>query len=519
MSFRVTSSRLIYGLAALRFLLPFFLQNGMYQPHRDEFLYLAEGQHPAFGYMEVPPLLSLFARVTLAMGGSMFWIKCWPALFGAFCFILVARIITSLGGRSFSIFLLFLGFCFSSFLRVFYLFQPNFLEIFFYTAIGYGLFRYVQTNRNGWLYYTGVAAGLGMLSKYSIAMYIVSVAAGLLFTPQRKIFANRHLWFAATLGFLLFLPNLIWQYVHHFPVNHHMHELAATQLQYVSPGDFLKNQVLMFFPCFFLWIIGLLCLLFQPALRAFRFLGMAWFGVIGILLYFHGKDYYALGLYPVLMGMGCYAFEKWTREKSGFIFYLRHVVVLVILVVGTWFTFLGVPLLPPAQLEQTYQKLRIDKTGANKWEDLKIHPLPQDFSDMLGWEELAQKTAAVCDRLDSAERSQTIVFANNYGVGGALNYYGKKYHLPPVYSDNASFLYWIPNDLSFRNFILITDDTADIHRDFARSFVRARLMDSLSNPYARENGDLILLLEGANDNFRKFLRNKIAADKRELGDQ
>jgi len=251
MSPRLNLTRFIYGLAALRFLLPFVLQNSIYQPHRDEFLYLAEGQHPAFGFMEVPPLLSVFARVTLYFGGNLFWIKCWPALFGAFTFILVSRIITALGARHFAVALLFLAFCFSSFLRVFYLFQPNFLEIFFYTAIGYGLFRYVQTNRNGWLYYAAVAAGLGLLSKYSIAMYIVSVGIGLLLTPQRKIFANKHAWIAGFIGLLIFLPNVLWQYAHHFPVNHHMHELAATQLQYISPGDFLKSQLLMFFPCFF----------------------------------------------------------------------------------------------------------------------------------------------------------------------------------------------------------------------------------------------------------------------------
>ena len=31
------------------------------------------------------------------------------------------------------------------------------------------------------------------------------------------------------------------------------------------------------------------------------------------------------------------------------------------------------------------------KTDLLKWEDLQHHPLPQDFSDMLGWEEMAAK--------------------------------------------------------------------------------------------------------------------------------
>ena len=35
---------LIYLLALLKFILPFLLQNRIYEPHRDEFLYLAEAR-------------------------------------------------------------------------------------------------------------------------------------------------------------------------------------------------------------------------------------------------------------------------------------------------------------------------------------------------------------------------------------------------------------------------------------------------------------------------------------------
>jgi hypothetical protein len=55
------NNRLLYFLAFVKFILPFFLQNSIYEPHRDEFLYLAEGRHMAWGFMEVPPLLSVFA--------------------------------------------------------------------------------------------------------------------------------------------------------------------------------------------------------------------------------------------------------------------------------------------------------------------------------------------------------------------------------------------------------------------------------------------------------------------------
>src|SRR5205085_1785309 len=83
-------------------------QSPVYEPHRDEFLYLAEGRHMAWGFMEVPPLLSVFAWLTNMFGGEMFLMKLWSSLFGSLTYIIVGKIILSLGGRSFALFLAFL---------------------------------------------------------------------------------------------------------------------------------------------------------------------------------------------------------------------------------------------------------------------------------------------------------------------------------------------------------------------------------------------------------------------------
>src|SRR5256885_1141745 len=128
-------NRFLYILAFIKLILPFLLQSSLYEPHRDEFLYLAEGNHMAWGFMEVPPLLSVFAWFTNVFSHEMFWMKFWPSLFGSLTYIIVGKIILSLGGRSFAIFLAFLPFVFSVYLRLFYLFQPNFLEVFFWTML------------------------------------------------------------------------------------------------------------------------------------------------------------------------------------------------------------------------------------------------------------------------------------------------------------------------------------------------------------------------------------------------
>ena len=130
---------LLYLLAFIKLIVPFFLQNSFYQLHRDEYLYLAEGHHLAWGYMEVPPLMGVLAWISNLFGASAFWVKIWPALFGVFTFLLVGKIILSLGGKKFALFLGWLPFVLDGYMRLFFLFHPNFLDVFFWTLIAFSI--------------------------------------------------------------------------------------------------------------------------------------------------------------------------------------------------------------------------------------------------------------------------------------------------------------------------------------------------------------------------------------------
>ena len=186
-----------------------------------------------------------------------------------------------------------------------------------------------------------------------------------------------------------------------------MHELSSTQLQYVQHSSFLIDQLVMFLPCCFIWVTGFLYLFFNKEGRTFVFLGLAYIGVVAILLWFHGKSYYTLGLYPILFGFVSFVIEKWTIQSR---FFLRFVFSAVIIYFGIRFTFICLPLMSPANLAAHYEKTHAANLGVLRWEDQQNHPLPQDFADMLGWEEMAEKTSAAFHSLDSSQQAKTIIF-------------------------------------------------------------------------------------------------------------
>ena len=498
---------LLFLLAFLKFILPFILQNGYYQLHRDEYLYLAEGKHLSWGFMEVPPMMSVLAWITNHLGAGTFWVKLWPSLFGAFTFILVGKTVFSLGGKVFALLLAWLPFVLDGYMRLFFLFHPNFLDVFFWTAMAYSIFRYIQTTRTSWIYIFGICLGLGVMSKYSVAFFGLSLLAGLLLTRHRSVFLNKHLYFSLLLALLIFLPNLVWQYNHRFPVITHMKTLQEQQLQYVDTTGFIISQFLMNFPCVYVWIAGLFFVLFSKKGSSFRVFGWAYLFVIILLIVLRGKDYYALGAYPILFSFGAYHLEQLTMPKFR---WTRAVMIAFTLAFGLFVFPLVLPIAKPGELAKYYQTTGLNKTGAFKWEDQQFHPLPQDFGDMMGWKELAEKTGRVYNAIPVDARNKTVIYCRGYYTAGALNYYRKEAGLPEVYSDNASFLFWMPEKYNIQNLMLVAHNMPDKDDTVFQQFEQVSIKDSMNMPFFREDGMKIILFQNGNDSLNSLIEKTVA---------
>lgn len=480
---------------------------------RDEFLHLALGDHLAWGYKEVPPFIALLAKITTTLfGSSLFATRIFCTIFAALIVWLTGLITVELGGRKFAIAFACLAMIFApAFVASEYLFQPVVFDQFWWVLTVFLIIKYINTSAVKYLYFIGIAVGVGLLTKYTMGFFAFALIIGLLLTKQRRLLFNRHLLGAVLVAFIIFLPNMIWQFQHHLPVVTHMKTLRSSQLDYIKPSDFISQQLMVNGIFLVLWLVGFFFLIFSFKLRKFQFLAFAYLAIFIFLLEMSGKSYYLFGAYPMLFAAGAYGFERWIKNTA-----LRTVV----LVVFTLPNLLLLPmLLPILPLDQTLAFFRFtDKNVpifqfAVIWEDHKKHPTTQDYGDMLGWDELAKKVADTYHNLTPDQQKQTIIIADNYGEAGAIHHYGKQYGLPDPISLDSSFSLWAPPGIGNAQYIIYIDDSDgyDI-KTYSLMQESTTKTGSITNPLAREAGTSVYLFSHPKPAFN-ILYQKILAQK------
>ena len=297
-----------------------------------------------------------------------------------------------------------------------------------------------------------------------------------------------------------------------------MKELRETQLQFINPLDFLKNQVLMHIACFFVWIGGLLWLFFSKVGRPYRIIGIMYIVVVALLTIMNGEDYYTLGAYPMLFAAGGVWLEQVTRTSgsatSKKLYWLRYASVAVMLLLFVPIIPLALPVWKPAELAAYYKKTGFYKAGILKWEDLKEHELPQDFADMISWKEAGDKVSAIYASLTEEQKKSTLIFCRNYALAGAVTYHGK--NLPQVTTDNASFLFWMPEKYNVNHLLLVGRHFPESDDMVFQQFEKFTILDSITTPMARERGVKIILFKNGNEQLNPMIEAGIKKMKDEF---
>lgn len=119
---------------------------------------------------------------------------------------------------------------------------------------------YLALNKNTWTTWLlfGVVTGVGMLTKYSVAILVFSIVLFSLLTPYRRLWLTAKPWISVALALIIFSPHVWWLYQHDWLpftyIQSRSHE-EGESANHLAAFKYLASQIVNFLPL----LIILLC--------------------------------------------------------------------------------------------------------------------------------------------------------------------------------------------------------------------------------------------------------------------
>lgn len=459
-----------------------------YPLFRDELYYIDCANHPAFGYVDHPPL-SIFILIVWKtfFSDSQLSTRMIPAAAGALLIIITSLITKEFGGsRKAQIFSSLSVSSSLYFLATGGFYSMNVFDSVFWALLFLILIKIINrdnnseianpepemnkssvlrakyTSHSGWLLF-GIIAGLGLMNKISVGYLGLAILAAIILTKNRVWLKSKNIWLGGLIAGVIFSPYIIWNMFNDYATIEFIQNAAHYKIAALPPFDFMKEQVLLTNPLNFpVWLVGLAALLFG-SLKKYRVIGLTYIIILVILIAMGAKPYYPAAFYTVLLSAGAiYITNLVFKSRFG-----KSVIIIcsIMLVISTaMLSPFVIPVLPPGDAANYIKKLGIMPSSGER----SAQPdLPQILADRFGWEELAQKTAKIYNSLPEDEKKYTAVFCENYGEAGAINYYGEKYGwLPRAISGHNSNWLWGYGTDSINTLIIINSDIGDLKELF-----------------------------------------------------
>jgi 4-amino-4-deoxy-L-arabinose transferase-like glycosyltransferase len=385
----------------------------------DEFYYVVCGRHPAWGYVDQPPLTPLLARLAAAipLDGGLLPLRALAIAAQAGCVLLAALLAAEFGGRRRAQ-LIAAGAVAACpvFIGGSLLFGTTVVDQLIWAAIFVLVARALRlgTTRS-WLY-VGLVAGIGLENKDTVAVLLVGIAVGLALY-RREVLRTRGPWLAGVVAVLLALSNLIWDASHGWPNLSMDASLSREQggplgaLVHLPELPLLLGGLLLIG----LWWNGVRHL-GSAGQRGNRWVLIVAIVAVALFTLGGGKPYYAAPALPGLFAAGAIRVEQRDTRRG------RRAWPALIGVSAVTSTLLFLPILPLGFAEA-------------------VRPVDGDLMETYGWPQFVTQTASAAATLPA----DAPIFTSDYEEAGALTILGPAAGIDrPIYSGHNNYTLWGP---------------------------------------------------------------------------
>ncbi|MCK2219254.1 glycosyltransferase family 39 protein [Actinomadura sp. ATCC 31491] len=390
-----------------------------YGYHRDELYFRVLSEHPAWGYVDQPPLTPLLAGAGVGLfGDTVTGIRVFPALAVAVLVWLVALITRELDGGRLAQAVAAAGTATGAYTLIagHTLLTLSFDLPLWAAAILFLLKALLREQEPRWWLAAGAVIGLATYNKHLIALLVLGLAAGLLLAGPRRALRSPWLWAGAALALALAVPNLLYQVTNDWPQLKMAAALSAdkgAELRVL----FVPMQLTLFGPAVSVIAVFGFVRLWRD--RRVRALAVAYPVAAALTLLSGGRFDYTGGLILLLFAAGCVTVGAAARRA-------RWWAVAGLAASGLCSAVLALPLVPVADLAAT-----------------PVPGLNEVARESVGWPAFVAAVQEARRAIPPAEQATAVVFTGSYGEHGALVRAG----VPRVYSGhNQLWLYGPPPD-------------------------------------------------------------------------
>jgi hypothetical protein len=405
------------------------LLNGQYGFHRDELDIIMNARQLAWGYVAYPPITPFIARIELMLfGSSLQGMRLFSALSQGVVIFLGGMMARDMGGKRGAqvVAAIAIGIAPVA-LMAGTLIQYMAFDFLWWVVIAFFFVRLLATEDPRYWLGIGAGIGLGMMTKFTIAFWVVGLVAGVLLSSRRKDLLSRWLWLGVLVALIIYLPNLIWQVRHEFISLDFLQAIHARDLRIGRGDDFLVAQLYSSTNPFTLplWFAGVAACLFSASMKRFRPVVWMFLTTFLIFLIARGRSYYIAPGYGMLIAAGSVWIEGWLDTRSESLKRAGTVAFFSYLAVGSAAAIIMVK--PVAPINSGLWRI--------------TSQLNPEIVEMVGWQDLTAQVASIYQTIPEADKPHTAILAGNYGEAGAFDLYGRDYSLPPVISGADNFWY------------------------------------------------------------------------------
>lgn len=464
--------------------------SGRYGFHRDELYYVAAGRHPAFGYVDQPPLVPLLARAITGLAGEHLWALRAAAGAGHAALVVVAaQVARELGGGRRAATLAALAVAtMPLYLATGSMFQTVVFDQVWWVVVLLLVIRLLKGSDPRWWVAVGAVVGVGLQTKWTMALLGIGLAVGLAAVPStRRHLRSPWVWAGVALAFALWLPNLVWQAANDWPTLEFTRNNNAVVQDEEGRTGFVLYQFLFIGPLAVPLVGAGVVWLWRD--RRWRSLAVSCATVAVVLLVAGGKSYYLGPLYALGAAAGAVATDGWLAAAP----YRWRRAVVALAANGLVPLAALVPLAPVGTYADTFQGLN------------------DEMAEQVGWPEMVDDVARVVAVLPPDEQEDVRILTASYGEAAAIDLYGSARGLPrgTALSGHNSYAHWWPDGEPGGTFVTVRYPASALapYCDVLGPVVVVRTIDRVDNQMAGTPVLVCRHLRVTPDELREALRH------------